>query len=820
MLCIFLTAWNDIGTNAYGCVKQLFILKKSNRRMKTLLSIGGWTWSTNFPAAASTESGRKLFAKSSVTFMKDWGFDGIDIDWEYPADATQAANFILLLQTVRDELDAYAAKHAPGYRFLLTIAAPAGPQHYKILDLRSISAVVDKIYLMAYDYAGSWDSNAGHQANLYPNPGNPAATPFSTNAALTDYLAAGVFKLKNTDGLGRPFSGIGQGSWENGVWDYKDLPRPGATELYDDVAQASYSYDNKSRKLISYDTVDVIKNKVSYLKQKGLGGSMFWEASGDRVGEGSLISASFQSLGGADGQESINNMLSYPDSKYDNIRAGLSLFTFSNIKYAEAPRFKGPQEVTVIDRRINNGSVDAMCPAALPAWFGLSAQYGAGSLSLEELRIAYAELREMDPENVSSDPEKFITDPGATTTEDCLLLDVTVPKSIWQRTLSGQEEAGAPVMVWIVGGGYTVGHKNDAGNPAGLIKRSQEDGSDGVIHVSINYRLGLFGRSSGPSYQEQGGVSNLGLRDQRAALEWVQKHIHLFGGDPGQVTVYGESAGGGFVMHQIMAYGATSGAPFRRAIPQSPGFEPLPSTSKQDSRFESVLRWSSYFSGTNITTLAGLLEVPFDVLWKANEITIATAHWGNFGWGPAVDGDFVPDLAGRLLDEGKFDSSVEVFHGVNSNEGFIFTSPLITNDDGYTTDLLGPLLPDASADALQELKTSIYPEIYDGSYPWTSQFGRSEATHGDSWFSCNNRYISRVFAKTVRGYLFDVGAGHHGTDIAYTFFNEGADGIDPILATRLQLYLTSFAKTGDPNMNVRDIGDNERCTWWQEALYR
>ncbi|KAM0275982.1 hypothetical protein ACHAQH_007200 [Verticillium albo-atrum] len=330
-------SWNDVGTNAYGCVKQLFILKKTHRRMKTLLSIGGWTWSTNFPAAASTEAGRKLFAKSSVTFMKDWGFDGIDIDWEYPADATQAANFILLLQTVRDELDAYAAKHAPGYRFLLTIAAPAGPSHYRILNLRAISAVVDKIYLMAYDYAGSWDSNAGHQANLYPNPGNPAATPFSTDAALTDYLAAGVPSSKivmgmpiygrafeNTDGLGRRFTGVGQGSWENGAWDYKDLPRPGATELYDDVAQASYSYDNKSRKLVSYDTVDVIKNKVSYLKQKGLGGSMFWEASGDRTGESSLISASFQSLGGAGGQESINNMLSYPDSKYDNIRNGLS----------------------------------------------------------------------------------------------------------------------------------------------------------------------------------------------------------------------------------------------------------------------------------------------------------------------------------------------------------------------------------------------------------------------------------------------------------------------------------------------------------------
>ncbi|KAM0329473.1 hypothetical protein ACHAQA_004782 [Verticillium albo-atrum] len=329
-------SWNDVGKNAYGCVKQLFILKKAHRRMKTLLSIGGWTWSTNFPAAASTEAGRKLFAKSSVTFMKDWGFDGIDIDWEYPADAAQAANFILLLKAVRDELDSYAAKHAPGYHFLLTIAAPAGPHHYKILDLRGISAVVDKIYLMAYDYAGSWDSNAGHQANLYPNPGNPAATPFSTNAALSDYLAAGVPSSKivmgmpiygrafeNTDGLGRPFSGIGQGSWENGVWDYKDLPRPGATELYDSVAQASYSYDSKNRKLVSYDTVDVIKNKVSYLKQKGLGGSMFWEASGDKTGEGSLINASFQSLGGAGGQESTNNMLSYPDSQYDNIRGGL-----------------------------------------------------------------------------------------------------------------------------------------------------------------------------------------------------------------------------------------------------------------------------------------------------------------------------------------------------------------------------------------------------------------------------------------------------------------------------------------------------------------
>ncbi|KAM0275983.1 hypothetical protein ACHAQH_007201 [Verticillium albo-atrum] len=524
---------------------------------------------------------------------------------------------------------------------------------------------------------------------------------------------------------------------------------------------------------------------------------------------------------------------------YNNITR---LFTFSNIKYAEAPRFGAPEEVTAVDRNINNGSAAAMCPAVLPAWFGLSAQYSAGQPSLEELRSAYAELREMDPANSSPDPEELITDPSPTTTEDCLLLDVTVPRNIWRRTLNTRTEGGAPVMVWIVGGGYTVGHKNDAGDPAGLIARSQEDGSDGVIHVSINYRLGLFGWSSGPLYQQQGGISNIGLRDQGAALAWVQKNIHLFGGDPRQVTVYGESAGGGSIMHQITAYGAASGAPFKRAITQSPGFEPLPSFGKQDDRFNSVLRWASFFSGSNITSLAELSEVPFDVLWKVNQITILTAYWGTFGWGPAVDGDIVPDLPGRLLNEGKFDSSVEVFHGVNLNEGFIFTSPLITNDEEYTSDLLEPLFPDVSPDVLRELKTRIYPEVYDSTYAWTSQFERSEATGGDSWFTCNNRYISKAFGASVRGYLFDVGTGYHGTDIAYTYFNEGAEGVEPVMAKRLQIYLTAFAKTGDPNTDgqpfiplyggnstilsltsgrpVRDIGDNERCTWWQKALYR
>ncbi|KAH8913070.1 chitinase chi18-5 [Coniochaeta sp. PMI_546] len=326
-------SWNDVGNNAYGCVKQLYLLKKANRKLKVLLSIGGWTYSTNFPAAASTDATRSLFATSAVTLMKDWGFDGIDIDWEYPADATQAQNFVLLLQRVRQELDSYASKYAPGYHFLLTIASPAGPTNYNIMKLSAMSQYLDFFNLMAYDYSGSWDTKAGHQANLYPNSQNPSATPFSTDAAVSGYIAAGVPASKivlgmpiygrsfeSTNGIGQPFSGVGSGSWENGVWDYKALPKAGATEQYDSVSGATYSYDASAKELISYDTADMVTRKVSYLKSKGMGGSMFWEASADRTDSKSLISTSYNSLGSLD---SSNNLLSYPNSQYANMVAGM-----------------------------------------------------------------------------------------------------------------------------------------------------------------------------------------------------------------------------------------------------------------------------------------------------------------------------------------------------------------------------------------------------------------------------------------------------------------------------------------------------------------
>ncbi|KAK3317602.1 glycoside hydrolase family 18 protein [Cercophora scortea] len=331
-------SWNDTGTNLYGCLKQLNLLKRRNRNLKVLLSIGGWTYSSNFKAPASTPEGRAKFASSAVELLARLGFDGLDIDWEYPQNLSEASDFVSLLSETRSALDRYAASLPPSPHpphFSLTVASPAGPKNLSNLDLGSMDPYLDFWNLMAYDYAGSWDAVAGHQANLFPSASNPGCTPFSTAHAIDYYTSHGMpadkivlgmplygRAFENTEGLGKPYSGVGEGTWENGVHDFKKLPLDGATEVEDHEAGASYCYHPGRKILVTYDTVGMARRKAEFIKERGLGGGMWWESSADKEGSESLIGNVVDVLGGPQGLKREENCISYPHTKYDNLRDG------------------------------------------------------------------------------------------------------------------------------------------------------------------------------------------------------------------------------------------------------------------------------------------------------------------------------------------------------------------------------------------------------------------------------------------------------------------------------------------------------------------
>ncbi|KAL5313276.1 hypothetical protein ACEPPN_019009 [Leptodophora sp. 'Broadleaf-Isolate-01'] len=321
---------NQTGAQLYGCLGQLHSLKK-NRNLKVLLSIGGATYSQNFAGPASSEQGRTLFASSALDLVKNLGLDGLDINWEYPVDEAEAADLVLLLKETREQLDQYGDSLHTKYHFELTFAAPAGPSNYRKLDMESMDQYLDFWNLMAYDYAGSWlvPKITGHQANLFS--AGDASTPFDTKSSVDYYTSHGVASDKivlgmpiygrsftKTTGLGQSFGAVGAGTWEAGVYDYKSLPMDGSSEIYDEKLGASYSWDPTKQELISYDTVEVGRQKARWIKSMNLGGAMWWESSADKNGGDSLVENVVLELGSCI-QQAANN-LDFPDSSYDNVR--------------------------------------------------------------------------------------------------------------------------------------------------------------------------------------------------------------------------------------------------------------------------------------------------------------------------------------------------------------------------------------------------------------------------------------------------------------------------------------------------------------------
>jgi len=114
-------SWNDPGTNLYGNLKAIYMLKKQNRHLKNILSIGGWTYSPSFHPVVVNPALRSEFVKSAVQILEDYGFDGLDIDYEYPTNDDQARGYLALLKELRKALDQHAEVKKANYHFLLTV---------------------------------------------------------------------------------------------------------------------------------------------------------------------------------------------------------------------------------------------------------------------------------------------------------------------------------------------------------------------------------------------------------------------------------------------------------------------------------------------------------------------------------------------------------------------------------------------------------------------------------------------------------------------------------------------------------------------------
>ncbi|CAE6466923.1 unnamed protein product [Rhizoctonia solani] len=318
------------GNNLYGNLKQLYLLKQKKRSLKTILSFGGWTYSQagHFNFAANATS-RATFVKTAIQLLEDNGFDGIDIDWEYPTAGEQADSFVALLKETRAGLDAHAKSKGDTVPYELNAAVSAGAQNYQNLKVKDMDEYLTYWNLMGYDYSGSWSEVSDYQANVYGG----ALSGVSTSASTEWYLKEGASKKKfvvgmpiygrgfeNTNGIFQSFNGTGPGTWEAGVYDYKALPFANTT-IYNDLKNiSSYSYDPVKKQLITYDTPIITEAKSTWLSNQGLAGAMFWELSADKNGTDSLVWTAAKTMAKLDNTE---NHLSYPGSQFDNIRAGM-----------------------------------------------------------------------------------------------------------------------------------------------------------------------------------------------------------------------------------------------------------------------------------------------------------------------------------------------------------------------------------------------------------------------------------------------------------------------------------------------------------------
>jgi para-nitrobenzyl esterase len=373
--------------------------------------------------------------------------------------------------------------------------------------------------------------------------------------------------------------------------------------------------------------------------------------------------------------------------------------------------------------------------------------------------------------------------------EDCLTLNVWAP-------------AGAkklPVMFWIHGGGFVGGASSEP----------RQDGTNlaknGVVVVSLNYRLGIFGFFAHPDLMaEQGAAGNYGLLDMVAALHWVRENVAAFGGDPANVTIFGESAGS-FAVSALMASPLAHGL-FSKAIGESgaafPGkslrFKPAAERGPLDAEFSRVVLGAS--------TLEQARAVPADILLRASTAASQTGYE-----------DFTADIDGRFLPEGPpaifaagHQNDVPLLAGWNHDEGgSAAVGPIPPTIDGLRV----RALDDFGANAESFLKA--FPATTDAeARTELEQYATDRFIAFGTW-EWMEAQTSTGKAPVYR-YRFDLVPPpdparptrygvFHSDDIEYVFGTlDSRRGYswrpeDYAMSMQMQKYWTNFARTGDPN---------------------
>lgn len=282
-----------------GLYERMMTLKKANPKLQILLAIGGWSFGTQkFKEMSATRYARQTFIYSAIPFLRQRGFDGLDMDWEYPKGSDDKKNFVALLKELREAFEA-ESQEIRSPRLLLTAAVPVGPDNVRGgYDVPAVASYLDFINLMAYDFHGKWERETGHNAPLYaPSTDSEWRKQLSVDFAANLWVKMGAPKDKLVIGMptyGRSFTltnterykvnspakdggKAGEYTKESGFLAYYEICEMllnGAAYVWDEEMKVPYLVDGDQ--WVGFDDERSIRNKMVWIKTNGFAGAMVW----------------------------------------------------------------------------------------------------------------------------------------------------------------------------------------------------------------------------------------------------------------------------------------------------------------------------------------------------------------------------------------------------------------------------------------------------------------------------------------------------------------------------------------------------------------